>query len=464
VHIPGTPVRHESAIYVPMLERGKVIGVIRAARNRGKPPFANGDLKLLATMASYVAATISNVRLFEKTKKQAARLGALNQIIAAAAREESLKSLLTTALDHLLEAMGLEIGVICGRGVAISRGITPDPTKVLDHAAQMKGVDFPFPFVIDDLEKNATPDPRLEPFLELFRSDRLRAVMLTPILPGHFPHAGHVGGILVADSRPRHWESEEISLLEAVGAQLGSAIQRLELIENLQEALRIKDEMLQNVSHELRTPLTMLIGYSELMKTGMLGELNGRQKKAVEVMNRHAHRLHFMVERLILMQMLRDRGVEKIPVRLDAWMSEVIQGWRHRMRDAGFTLEYEVEADVPEIRADPDLLEEVIENLLDNAMKFSPEGGAIRVTLRQAEGEALISVSDDGIGIPSDKLDKVFDRFYQVSQGPARRFGGLGIGLALCKEIVEGHGGRIWAESEGPGRGATFHVALPIGG
>ncbi len=465
VHVPGTPVRHESAMYVPLLERGRVIGVIRVARSRGQPPFENGELRLLVMMASYVAATISNARLFEGTKKQAARLDALNKIITAAAREESLESLLSTALDCLLSALDLEIGAICGRGAAVTRKVTVDLTRVLDHAAQMKGLDFPFPLVINDMGRNAQLNFRLRPLLDILPKDSgLRAIMIVPILSGGVPHAGHVGGILVADSRPRNWSDEEVSLLQSAGAQLGFAIHRLKLIEDLQEALRIKDEMLQNVSHELRTPLTMLIGYTELMKAGMLGELSERQRKAVEVMNRHAHRLHFMVDRLILIGMLRDKGVEKVPVNIVEWLSTVIRDWQQHLQGSRFSLEYEVEGHVPAVEIDPDLLEEVVENLLDNAMKFSPDGGVIRVTLRREGEEAIISVSDNGIGIPEDKLDKIFDRFYQVSQGPARRFGGLGIGLALCKDIVEGHGGRIWAESGGHGKGATFHVALPLAG
>ncbi len=464
VHVPGTPVRHESVIYVPLLERGKVVGMIRVARNRGKPPFQNGELKLLATMASYVAATISNARLFEETRKQASRLAALNRIIAAAAKEKDLESLLSTAIDHLLEALGLEMGLICGRGVAVTRGIGIDRGRARECAEQRKGLDFPLPLAVSDLEQESLEKSRFEPFVNMIRGGTIRSAILMPILPGGPSHFGHVGGILVADSKPHQWSEEEIALVESVGAQLGSAIQRLTLIEDLQEALRIKDEVIQNVSHELRTPLTMLIGYTELMKSGMLGELDDQQKKAVEVMNRHAHRLHFMVERLILLGMLEDRGVEKTTLDLNRWMSDVLRGWWRNMQRAGISLEYEAMDNIPAIEMDPGLIEEVIENLLDNAIKFSPEGGVVRITLRRAGDEAIISVSDEGIGIPQDKLEKVFDRFYQVSQGPARRFGGLGIGLSLCKEIVEKHGGRIWAESDGPGKGATFHIALSIGG
>ena len=463
LHVPGTPIRHESVIYVPLLERGKVIGVIRAARDRDKPMFQNRELQLLVTLASYVAATISNARLFEETRKEASRLSALNRIIAAAAKEEDLESLLSAAIDHLLNALGLKMGLICGRDVVVTRGLEIDQTfRVPGCVAQMEGLDFPLPLIIGDLEQEDPSSSHFAAIFDMLHDGPVRSAILMPIVPGGLPHSGHVGGILVADSEPHQWSEEEVALVESVGAQLDSTIQRLTLVENLQEALRIKDEVIQNVSHELRTPLSMLIGYTELMKSGTLGELDEQQKKAVEVMNRHAHRLHFMVERLILLGMLEDRDMEKTPLDLNRWMPDVLRGWRRHMQRSGISLEYEATGDIPVVKADPGLLEEVIENLLDNAMKFSPEGGVVRVTLRRAGDEVIISVSDEGVGISQDKLDKVFERFYQVSQGPARRFGGLGIGLALCKEIVEKHRGRIWAESEGADKGATFHIALPI--
>jgi signal transduction histidine kinase len=123
---------------------------------------------------------------------------------------------------------------------------------------------------------------------------------------------------------------------------------------------------------------------------------------------------------------------------------------------------------------DADLLEQVVVNLLDNAIKFSPGGGVVTVRAYattddrrptmdgRPEAAVVIAVADQGIGIPPDKLEMVFERFYQVDASTTRRFGGMGIGLALCKAIVEAHGGRIWAESKGEGHGSTFCAALPV--
>jgi len=125
----------------------------------------------------------------------------------------------------------------------------------------------------------------------------------------------------------------------------------------------------------------------------------------------------------------------------------------------------DVESGLPAISVDVDFMGQVMENLLDNAFKFSPEGGAVTVRAWQCTqaSEVCIAVSDQGVGIPRDKLDRLFTRFFQINGSTTRRFSGVGIGLALCKKIIEAHGGRIWVESEGEGRGSAFCVTLPIG-
>ena len=111
--------------------------------------------------------------------------------------------------------------------------------------------------------------------------------------------------------------------------------------------------------------------------------------------------------------------------------------------------------------ADPIFMGQVMENLLDNAVKFSPREGLIRVRAWTEGNETIIAVSDNGVGIPPDRLEKIFEYFYQVDGSTTRRFGGMGIGLSLCSVIVRAHGGRIWAESAGAGQGSTFYIALP---
>ncbi len=230
----------------------------------------------------------------------------------------------------------------------------------------------------------------------------------------------------------------------------------------LQAALKAREEMLQNVSHELRTPLTLIKGYAELWKEGMLGPLTPAQEKAAAILNSQCDRLRYMIDRLILIQTLSTTSLRETQVDLNRLLQEAVQAWQAHAEKEGIQLSLELPSHLPPITGDRNLLSHVIYNLLDNAIKFSPDGGAVSVCARLEDGELLITVSDQGIGIPPDKLEQVFERFYQVDGGSTRRFGGMGIGLALCREIIQLHGGRIWAESEGDGRGSAFHIRLPL--
>lgn len=223
--------------------------------------------------------------------------------------------------------------------------------------------------------------------------------------------------------------------------------------------------MIQNVSHELRTPLTLLKGYTELLETGALGPLTPEQEEALRIMHAQGDRLHFMVDRLLRLQSIQRSALQLTPLDVGAWLRAIVRSWEARAAAAGISLKLDLDPELPEIQADADFLEQVVVNLLDNAVKFSPHGGTITVNARHSamngRKAVMISVADEGIGIPKDKLSRLFDRFFQVESGLTRRFGGIGIGLALCKAIVEVHGGEIWAESPGPGQGSTFYVRLP---
>jgi histidine kinase len=183
-----------------------------------------------------------------------------------------------------------------------------------------------------------------------------------------------------------------------------------------------------------------------------------------------------MVNRLLTLQTLDTRVLEKIQLDVGHLLREIVRAWETRATQAGVKLRLEVSPDLPLLWAEYDLLSQVIVNLLDNAIKFSPNGGTVtarayataadqeHVAVGSQQPAVMVEVSDQGIGIPPEKLELLFRRFYQVDGSSTRQFGGMGIGLALCKAIVEAHGGRIWAESEGEGRGSTFYVALPAAG
>jgi PAS domain S-box-containing protein len=230
----------------------------------------------------------------------------------------------------------------------------------------------------------------------------------------------------------------------------------------LEEASRMKDEFLATVSHELRTPLTSMLGWSHLLRTGNLDKANAAQ--AVETIERNARSQAQLIEDLLDVSRIITGNL-----RLDGRFLEpagVIVGALEAVRPAaeakGVRLEKHLDKSVNSIFGDPARLQQVIWNLLSNALKFTPHGGEVAIRLERAEPHVLVVVSDTGEGISSEFLPYVFDRFRQADSRTTRRHGGLGLGLAIVRHLVEMHGGTVSAESPGENLGATFTVRLPL--
>jgi signal transduction histidine kinase len=229
-----------------------------------------------------------------------------------------------------------------------------------------------------------------------------------------------------------------------------------------EEANRAKDELIAMVSHELRTPLNAMLGWVSLLNSGKLDK--EAQARALEVIERNARAQAQLIDDL-----LDSARVASGNLRLDLHpvdLAQVMEKALDAMHPAAEAKSVAVTADLDrplEMAAgDPDRLHQVVANLLSNAVKFTPGGGAIAVTLKRDGEEARITVRDSGDGISAAFLPHVFERFRQGEEGPGRRQGGLGLGLAIARHIVEQHGGTIRVDSPGEGQGATFTVSLPL--
>ncbi|HIQ06148.1 MAG TPA: HAMP domain-containing histidine kinase, partial [Anaerolineae bacterium] len=267
----------------------------------------------------------------------------------------------------------------------------------------------------------------------------------------------------------RNFTHEEIDFFTTLGGQAAVAIQNARLFleqeetnERLSHALRVQEEMIQNVSHELRTPLTLIQGYAEMLRTPDASFSAQEQAEFAEIIARGAQQLARMVNLLLAFQPPEQKQLLMERVDITELVQVAVATWQTRASEGGVRLLVSPAPEPLWVEGSSDELLEVLDNLLGNAVKFSPEGGEIAVRVWRAGDETYVAVSDQGIGLASDQLEKVFERFYQVDGSMTRRFGGIGLGLALCKEIVEAYGGRIWAESEGLGQGATFTFALPL--
>jgi signal transduction histidine kinase len=230
-------------------------------------------------------------------------------------------------------------------------------------------------------------------------------------------------------------------------------------LDEIQELDRLKDNLIQNVSHELRLPLMVIQGYADLLRDGALGELDGELRQAVEVISDKTLLLGKRVDDIMLLRGLHQTDLQLSQVSLAALARSAIDRAQARADQNNVTLIDDIAAGTTPLVADYHRLEQVVDELLENAVKFSPNGGEVQVTVREGGDVVYLKVSDHGIGIPADQLPRIWDRFYQSDASTTRRFGGTGVGLALVKQIVEAHGGQVWAESQN-GQGSQFYVAL----
>ncbi len=323
------------------------------------------------------------------------------------------------------------------------------------------------PFIVDDAPARYA-DFRHEPHNQA----GIRAWLGVPLLFGE-----RLIGMITLDKRtPGFYTEEHARLRSAFAAQAAVAIENARLyaesqkraealsaaLMQLEEADRLKNQFIQNVSHELRTPLAIIVGYVEMLHSGELGALSPEQQEPVAVITRRARMLRKLVDDLTAILETEIRGVTWEMVDWAELARTLLADFKVAADKAGLDLQVEIEPDLPFVAGDPARLRQVLDNLLDNALKFTPAGGRITVRLHQEATHLVLQVSDTGIGIPSDKLERIFDRFYQVNGSTRRRYGGVGLGLALVKEVVEAHGGQVSVTST-LGQGSSFRVRLPIG-
>jgi len=234
-------------------------------------------------------------------------------------------------------------------------------------------------------------------------------------------------------------------------------------LEKLTELNQLKSNFISSISHELRTPLTHIRGYLEILADGSLGELSSSQIEAVGAITKAEERLEALIEDLIQFS-LAARG--ELDLRLDTIdlsniVTDAVQQSLHKARNKDIDLTTQITVNLPAVNGDRDKLLWVVYQLIDNGIKFTPEGGCVEVNVANTNNTVTISVSDTGIGIPADRLEEIFEPFHQLDGSSTRRYGGTGIGLALMNRIIAAHTSKIIVSSQ-EGQGSKFSFSLPV--
>ncbi|BAZ15334.1 multi-sensor hybrid histidine kinase [Calothrix sp. NIES-4071] len=302
--------------------------------------------------------------------------------------------------------------------------------------------------------------------LELLSQFSVRANLVVPILQSE-----KLWGLLIAHhcSEPREWLSVEIDLLTQLTTQVGIAIQQGELLESekaarelAEKANRIKDEFLAVLSHELRSPLNPILGWASLLQNGKLD--SKKIAHAATVIERNVHLQVGLIDDLLdVSRILRGKLVLKcLPVNLESIITSALEAVQLSAKVKAIQINTILEPNIKPVLGDSVRLHQVVWNLLSNAVKFTPQSGCITVRLEEINRMAQITVSDTGKGIKQEFLPYIFDYFRQEDSSTTRNFGGLGLGLAIARHLIELNGGTICAESAGIGQGATFTICLPL--
>jgi signal transduction histidine kinase/ActR/RegA family two-component response regulator len=409
----------------------------------------------------------------------------LSMAITAGADPEEIHARALDTLGEFLRADRAAILLADGAGVmrfVASRGLSERYRRATEgHSPWPSDARDPAPVLVEDVET----EPALAGLRAVIRAEGIRALAFVPLrhrgrllgkfmiyfdAPHRFDHAevrfaemiaGHIG---FAAAR-RRAEQERERLVADLGGErerLRAALDHMtRLHQEVQEANRAKDEFLATVSHELRTPLTPMLTWVRLLRTARLDTATAA--RALEAIERNARAQAQLVEDLldvsrIITGKLR---LDARAVALEAIAEAALDAVRPAADAKGITLDAALDSGVV-VTGDPDRLQQVLWNLVSNAVKFTPRGGRVEVSLGRAGDHAQVTVRDTGMGIRPEFLSFVFDRFRQADASTTRVHGGLGLGLAIVRHLVELHGGSVEAASEGEGRGATFAVRLPL--
>ncbi|HXV80193.1 MAG TPA: ATP-binding protein [Candidatus Binatia bacterium] len=428
--------------------------------------------------ASTIARDITELRQAEeKLRAHASQMEALYTLGQEMSRTLALDAVIqSSALDWVVSASGFEVAWIhftekspaAGRTVRSSTQQTRLPTH-LDDAFVQKITACKEPWFVED----AAVLPELKKLQGL---EGTKALAVLPLSSGEERR----GILLLMSPRVHTFDAEEIQFLQALGQQIALAIANAQLyaatvesnahlqeeVEERNRAEKALADFTATVVHDLRSPLSNVVSIAESLENGLFGVVNEQQSRWLWKIQTNCRSLVDHVSDFLDLSKIEAGHIEltKKPVDLKALMHEILLEHSIRAEKLKISLTSQIEKELPRIWVDPRRFNQVLNNLLSNALKFSKDGGTIEVGAGRGSGhEVNVWVKDTGIGIAGDEIGQIFEKYRQVSTERSSGQKGTGLGLAICKKIVEAHGGRIWAESQ-PGKGATFFFSLPING
>ncbi len=465
------PSNTRSELAVPLIAGERFVGVMNVESPQ-LDAFTPDDEQLLTALASQLAVIIVNARLYEETQQRLAEVSTLYSFaekLSSSLDLPELLDLIVTTLRRVLNCRGVSISLLMPETQTLEIRAAAGLQDKWRQSAKLKVGEGISGRVAATATPLYVPDARSLPDF-IFFDPVVRSLLVVPLMVKDRV----IGTLAIDQAVPDAFEKDDERLLVIAAAQAAVAIENAQLYaalkeradklekayKELQELDKLKDELVQNVSHELRTPLTFIKGYVELMLEQDMGPLNEVQRESLSIVAEKTNALTRLVSDIIFLQQIERESLDLALHSLRDVANMALHSCEVTAANAGIALRLDAPAVVAPIAIDRDRINQVFDNLLGNAIKFSPRGGTITIGVEDIGDYLRLSVADTGVGIPSDKLKRVFERFYQVDGSATRRFGGAGLGLAIARRIVESHGGEIWVESE-MGHGSRFVFTLP---
>jgi PAS domain S-box-containing protein len=428
--------------------------------------------------ASTIGRDITAIRkVEEKLRAHASQMETLYIIGQEMGRTLALEEVIQYALDRVVSASGFDVAFIHFSGKS--------PTPVVYAAGSVSRSSAEQTQLLsrlgDDFERRISAckepwfveDAAVLPELKELQTVGMKALAVLPLSGGEQRR----GTLTLMSPRVQTFGPEESQFLQALGQQIALAIENAQLygatvevnahlqeeIEERKRAEKTLADFTAMVVHDLRSPLSNVVSIAESLQDGLFGQVNDQQKKWLWKIETNCKSLIEHVSDFLDLSKIEAGHIQlvKKPVDLKALIQEILVEHSIQADKRQISLKNKIDRELPTIWLDPRCVNQVLSNLLDNALKFSDDGGDIEVGAGRGSGnEVNVWIKDTGIGIASDEIGQIFEKYRQVSSGRNSGHKGTGLGLVICKKIVEAHGGRIWAESE-EGKGATFFFTLP---
>lgn len=456
---------HRSRVNVPLQVEDRVLGALNLTW-REPHGYRVEHLPLLQAIARALTLAIERTRYVERLQRRQREAEILRRAAAALTAELDPRVVPERLLDYLAVLVPYDSAVVflthedhlqavATRGLPKEHRLRRFPT---DNSLFVEIQRTGQPLWLAD----ASHDPRFENW---GAPHPIRAWIGAPLRA----RGSVIGFLTVAHKEAGVYGEHEAHLVMLIANHAAVALENARLYQEalvanreLEETLEERSELIHRVSHELRTPLTLILGLAELLaQDPNIAAASTPIQRTVETLVREAKHLRNMVNQILTWKRLERPSLHPVLIDVQDWLQEACAPWDPTLQKEGKKLVLDIREDLGQLRGDPTYLRQVLDNLLDNARKYSPANTQIRIRAWRRGPLVYIAVQDQGVGVPPDKIPYLFQPFYRLDRKQEYEQKGLGLGLTLCREIVVQYGGHIWAESAGEGKGLTVIFTLP---